>query len=276
MVQQLTYTYSRKVHCSTGMTAFSLLLTLKPPGPSVQDLSKALLHDVSQPEPAKILRLHILYRLSPMRTKADKTLKVFQSRYKPHFSESVRSLTPLYQVGYLYVDRSPTSKLQLSIWQTNCDQNSCRNPSTYSELPPWYHTPSPWMKKIYRISYHLTKRRLLPGRITLPNRIIDAWRTKWQHSSEFKCPRQQERRTSSKWKINSSTGNHKQYRYGGRRLYSPTRKYKWQHLEYFQFVWTYRSRTRGGANAKYQSTPSTATDHDAKVNFAQSINIIKL
>lgn len=90
------------------MTPFRPCQALEQPVPTLH-LSTSLPQDAIQQVREKLVHLHILLRLSLMRTKSDMTLKAGKERYEKHFDKSGRNL-PIFRAGHhVYVDRHPTA-----------------------------------------------------------------------------------------------------------------------------------------------------------------------
>lgn len=103
----LTYVYNTKVHKSTKITNFSLVLSRNPPGAASFYDDNAFSPDAYYQKEPQALQAQLLAHNNSLRAEVNTRLTSYQSRYKQDHAKNVRT-TPVIEPGQLiYIDKPP-------------------------------------------------------------------------------------------------------------------------------------------------------------------------
>lgn len=128
-----SYAYNAQVHCSTGTTPFTLVLSPPLRDPAVSDLPFSIPTDMSAPPEHSSFRDRIWRKLATLWTRTDRTLETPQAPYTRYFDKTDR-VTPKFLPGqYIFVDRPPEQLATALISHTSCARSSSPKPSERSE-----------------------------------------------------------------------------------------------------------------------------------------------
>lgn len=120
-VQLLTFVYKAQVHCTRGMTPFSLVHSCQLSGPTTV---VTLPTDAKIKTPPKALCPRLLSRIAEMRYETNERTKPVQQRLKLNYAAHVRKETCLRIGQLIYVDHSPLLISVADKWPWNHTQNS--------------------------------------------------------------------------------------------------------------------------------------------------------